>query len=164
MTAKSIKVKLGKPRLALLWFIPAESIFADLEAQVTAQTSDIEDQMSEVAGQASDAADQSSEYAAAAEEIERATGFNVNRIASLLTNAAEQYKRDPAPIEAAIRAIVGDNEIAAKWLLDLILGMKAENDNGADETPTGADILDFERPDDNGNPDDDGSDDGGEEP
>lgn len=147
MKGKSMKIKLGQPRLALIWFIPAESIFADLEAQIKAVPSAPPDEPSDEE---------------AAEAIREATGFDINNIVSLLKGAAEQYERDPKSIEDAIRAIVGDNEIAAKWLLDLILDMRPENDNGHEEeepTEEGGQILDFERPDESGNDDD-----GGDEP
>ena len=149
MKSKSMKIKLGQPRLALIWFIPAESISADLEAQIKAVSSAPPDEPSD------------EEAAEAAEAIREATGFDLNNIVSLLKGAAEQYERDPKSIEDAIHAIVGDNEIAAKWLLDLILDMRPENDNGHEEEPTeeGAQILDFERPDEGGNDDD-----GGDEP
>jgi hypothetical protein len=142
--------RLGHPRIAiaLVWFLPANS--------------------SE--GTAPDGAPPEPEPIPP-EEIEfvrEMTGMEPDALISRLRGIAERFREDPATMRRELVRLADGDEITAEEVMRLIRAAEPGNDHGDDDRETttgeGAEILDFERPDDDGNPDDDGSDDDGGEP
>jgi hypothetical protein len=145
MTAKL--GKLGHPRIAiaLIWFIPAHSSNAQAPEGTPPEPSPITPED--------------------AEFMRELTGEDPLDLLRRLQAVAEEFRADPATLQAELLRFTEGDEIAARHLFELIRAAEPGNDNGhddgeqpTDEQPTGegAEILDFERPDDDGNPDDGG--------
>jgi hypothetical protein len=145
MTAKL--GKLGHPRIAiaLIWFIPAHSSDAQAPGGTPPEPSPI--------------APEDAEF------MRELTGEDPLDLLRRLQAISEEFRADPATLQAEILRFTEGDEIAARHLFELIRAAQPGNDNGHDdaEQPTdeqpageGAEILDFERPDDDGNPDDGG--------
>jgi hypothetical protein len=138
--------RLGHPRvaIALIWFLPAHS-------SASAAPDDAPPEPEPVAP----------------EEIEfvrQMTGMEPDELVSRLRGIAERFRKDPTGMRQELVRLVDGDEITAEEILRIIRAVDPASDNGNDDheesTGEGAEILDFKRPDDNGNPDDDG----GEEP
>jgi hypothetical protein len=145
MTAKL--GKLGHPRIAiaLIWFIPAHSSDAPAQPETPPAPSPITPED--------------------AEFMRTLTGEEPLDLVRRLQAIAAEFRADPATLQAELLRFTEGDEIAARHLFELIRAAEPGNDNGhddgeqpTDEQPTdqGAEILDFERPDDDGNPDDGG--------
>jgi hypothetical protein len=150
MTAKL--GKLGHPRIAiaLIWFIPAHSSDAPAPAGTAPEPSPITPED--------------------AEFMRNLTGEEPLDLVRRLQAIAAEFRADPATLQAELLRFTEGDEIAARHLFELIRAAEPGNDNGhddgeqptgeqsTDEQPTGdgAEILDFERPDDDDNPDDGG--------
>jgi DNA-binding transcriptional ArsR family regulator len=136
--------RLGHPRIAiaLVWFLPANSS----------------------AGTAPDGAPPEPEpEPIPPEEIEfvRAmTGMEPDELISRLRGIADRFREDPATMRRELVRLADGDEITAEEIMRIIRAAEAGNDNGDDDreetTGEGAEILDFERPDDDGSPDDGG--------
>lgn len=145
MTAKL--GKLGHPRIAiaLIWFIPAHSSDAPAPGGTAPEPSPITPED--------------------AEFMRELTGEDPLDLVRRLQAISEEFRADPATLQAELLRFTEGDEIAARHLFELICAAEPGNDNGhadgeqpTDEQPTGegAEILDFERPDDDDNPDDGG--------
>jgi len=153
MTAKL--GKLGHPRIAiaLIWFIPAHSSNGPAPAGTPPEPSPI--------------APEDAEF------VRELTGEDPIELVRRLQAVAEEFRADPATLQAELLRFTEGDEIAARHFYELIRAAEPGNDNGEDdgeqptsEEPTGeeAEILDFERPAERGNPDDDGNPDDGGQP
>lgn len=142
--------KLGDPRvaIALIWLIPANSTIPSSEPKQ----------------------EQSGPQPVSQEDVEFVrdmTGMEPDVLITRLRGIAEEFQKDPAALRQEIVRIMEGDEIAAEYFIQLMHSAEPANGNGHEEdteeseeiTEEGAQILDFERPDENGNDDD-----GGEEP
>jgi hypothetical protein len=134
--------RLGHPRIAiaLVWFLPANSS----------------------AGTAPDDAPPAPEPIPP-EEIEfvrEMTGVEPDELISRLRGIAERFRKDPVAMRQEFVRLADGDEITAEELIRIIRAAEPGNENGDDDreetTGEGAEILDFERPDDDGSPDDGG--------
>lgn len=136
--------RLGHPRIAiaLVWFLPANS--------------------SE--GTAPDGAPPEPEPIPP-EEIEfvrEMTGMEPDELISRLRGIAERFREDPATMRRELVRLADGDEITAEEIMRIIRAAEPGNGNGDDDREAttgageGAEILDFERPDDDGSPDDGG--------
>jgi hypothetical protein len=133
---------LGHPRIAiaLVWFLPANSRAdtAPNDAPPAPEPIPVED----------------------IEFVREMTGMEPGELLLRMQAIAERLRKDPAGMREEFVRLMDGDEIAAEEVIQLIRAAEPGNDNGDDdrEEPTGegAEILDFDRPDDKGSPDDDG--------
>jgi hypothetical protein len=136
--------RLGRPRvaIALVWFIPANSSEDAAPEGAPPEPEPIPPEEIEF--------------------VRQMTGLEPGELVSRLRAIAERFRKDPAGMRQEFVRLMDGDEIAAEEVIQLIRAAEPGNDNGHHEheesTGEGAEILDFKRPDDNGN------DDGGEEP
>jgi len=148
--------KLGDPRvaIALVWFIPANSSSSSSEPRQ----------------------EPSGPQPVSQEDVEfvrTMTGMEPDDLVSRLQGIAEEFRKDPATLRQEIVRIMEGDEIAAEYFIQLMRSAEPENGNGHEEDTDegeaprgeGAEILNFDRPDENDRLDENGNDDdGGQEP
>jgi hypothetical protein len=136
--------RLGRPRvaIALVWFIPANSSEDAAPEGAPPEPEPIPPEEIEF--------------------VRQMTGLEPGELVSRLRTIGENFRKDPAGMRQEFVRLMDGDELAAEEVVRLIRAAEPGNDNGHDDheesTGEGAEILDFEHPDDNGN------DDGGEEP
>jgi DNA-binding transcriptional ArsR family regulator len=138
--------RLGQPRvaIALVWFLPANSSASAAPDGTPPEPEPIPPEEIEF--------------------VRSMTGMEPDELISRLRGIAEKFRDDPATMRRELVRLADGDEITAEEIMRIIRAAEPGNDNGHDDheetTGEGAEILDFERPDDDGHPDDDG----GEEP
>ncbi len=136
--------RLGHPRvaIALIWFIPANSSpsVAPDDAPPAPEPVPPEE----------------------IEFVRAMTGMEPDELITRLRGIAERFREDPATMRRELVRLADGDEITAEEIMRIIRAAEAGNDSGNEDheesAGEGAEILDFKRPDDNGN------DDGGDEP
>ena len=137
--------RLGHPRIAiaLVWFLPANSSASAAPDGAPPEPAPIPPEEIEF--------------------VREMTGMEPDALISRLRGIAEWFRKDPAGMRRELVRLADGDEITAEELIRIIRAAEPGNDDGDDDreetTGEGAEILDFERPDDDGNP---GDDDGGE--
>jgi hypothetical protein len=128
--------RLGHPRIAiaLVWIIPADS----------------RDTVPDGAPPAPEPIP-----AEDVEFVREMAGMEPEELAARLQGIADRFRDDPATLRRELVRLMDGDELAAEEVIQLIRAAEPGNDNGDDdheESTEGAQILNFERPDDGDEP------------